>query len=180
MDTERYKREVLPLKDKLYRFALRLLGDSEEARDAVQETFLKLWNLRNRLDMYRSLEAFSMTMIKNHCLDKIKSRRTVSLEQVYIQPQSDEENSGEKRFEISETYNRVKKLMDVLPEQQRLIIQLRDVEGYEFEEISEITDMNVNAIRVNLSRARKRIKDLYFNEQNYGKQENKGFAGKVL
>jgi RNA polymerase sigma factor (sigma-70 family) len=180
MDTERYKNEVLPIKDKLYRFALRLLGDSEEARDAVQETFLKLWKLRDKLDTYRSLEAFSMTMIKNYCLDKIKARRTVSIEQVYIQPQSDENDTDEKRYEIAETYNRVKKLMDVLPEQQRVIIQLRDVEGYEFEEISEITDMNVNAIRVNLSRARKRIKELYFNEQNYGKQENKGFAGKVL
>ena len=79
MDTERYKNEVLPIKDKLYRFALRLLGDSEEARDAVQETFLKLWKLRDKLDTYRSLEAFSMTMIKNYCLDKIKARRTVSI-----------------------------------------------------------------------------------------------------
>lgn len=180
MDTERYKNEVLPIKDKLYRLALRLLGDTEEARDAVQETFLKLWKLRDKLDTYRSVEAFSMTMIKNYCLDKIKARRTVSIEKVYIQPQNDEDDTDEKRYEITETYNRVKKLMDVLPEQQRVIIQLRDVEGYEFEEISEITDMNVNAIRVNLSRARKRIKDLYFNEQNYGKQENKGFAGKVL
>jgi RNA polymerase sigma factor (sigma-70 family) len=96
------------LKDKLYRFALRLLGDGEEARDAVQETFLKLWNLRDKLNMYRSLEAFSMTIIKNYCLDKIKARRTVSLEQVYFSLRSDENDTDEQRYEIADAYNRVK------------------------------------------------------------------------
>lgn len=180
MDAERYKKEVLPLKDKLFRLSLRLLGDTDEAKDAVQETFLKLWNLRDKLSLYRSVEAFAMTMIKNYCLDKIKFRRTVSLEQVYFQPETEENTFQERRFEIESAYNRVKKLMDYLPEQQRMIIQLRDVEGYEFEEISEITDMNVNAIRVNLSRARKRVKELYLNNKNNENTGNKGFAGKVL
>ena len=178
MDTERYKTEVLPLKNKLYRLALRLLGGHEDARDAVQETFLKLWNLRDRLAAYRSVEAFAMTMIKNHCLDKIKARRTVSLEEVYLQPESETTTSAEeRRLEVEETYRRIKNLMNNLPEQQRLIIQMRDVEGYEFEEISEVTEMNVNAIRVNLSRARKRLKELYINMESHGNQE---FAGKIL
>ena len=178
MDTERYKTEVLPLKNKLYRLALRLLGGHEDARDAVQETFLKLWNLRDRLAAYRSVEAFAMTMIKNHCLDKIKARRTVSLEEVYLQPESETTTSAEeRRLEVEETCRRIKNLMNNLPEQQRLIIQMRDVEGYEFEEISEVTEMNVNAIRVNLSRARKRLKELYINMESHGNQE---FAGKIL
>lgn len=180
MDIEAYKREVLPLKDKLYRFALRLLGDGEEARDAVQETFLKLWNLREKLALYKSVEAFSMTMIKNHCLDKIKARRTISMEQVMIHPVSERNEPTEERYETLEAYDRVRKLMEELPEQQRVIIQLRDVEGYDFEEISEITEMKVNAIRVNLSRARKQIREMYFKTENYGNRGSKGFAGKIL
>jgi RNA polymerase sigma factor (sigma-70 family) len=178
MDTERYKTEVLPLKNKLYRLALRLLGGHEDARDAVQETFLKLWNLRDRLAAYRSVEAFAMTMIKNHCLDKIKARRTVSIEDVYLQPESETNTAAEeRRLEVEETCRRIKNLMNNLPEQQRLIIQMRDVEGYEFEEISEVTEMNVNAIRVNLSRARKRLKELYINMESHGNQE---ITGKIL
>ncbi len=180
MDIEVYKRDVLPLKDKLYRFALRLLGDGEEARDAVQETFLKLWNIRDKLAVYKSVEAFSMTMIKNHCLDKIKARRTISMEQLTILPRSEGSEPADERYETLETFNRVIKLLEELPAQQRVIIQMRDVEGYDFEEISEITDMNVNAIRVNLSRARKRIKEMYIKIENYGYRGSKGFAGKVL
>ena len=178
MDSERYKTEVLPCKNKLYRLALRLLGGHEDALDAVQETFLKLWNVREKLDACRSVEAFAMTMTKNYCLDKLRARRTISIEGTCLQAESyTNTDVHEHRFEVEDTFRRVKNLMMGLPEQQRLIIQLRDVEGYDFQEISEIMEMNINAVRVNLSRGRRRLRELYIKKEGYGNQK---IARKIL
>ena len=74
MNVEDFKIQVLPLQDKLYSFSLRFLGDSEDAKDAVQEVLIKLWKLRDNLENYRSILAFAMTVTRNHCLDRIKAR----------------------------------------------------------------------------------------------------------
>jgi RNA polymerase sigma factor (sigma-70 family) len=178
MDSERFKTEVFPCKNKLYRLALRLLGGHEDARDAVQETFLKMWKIREKLDACRSVEAFAVTMTKNYCLDKLRARRTVSLEEIHLQHEISANTDGqEQRIEAEETYRKVKDLMMELPELQRLIVQLRDVEGYDFQQISEIADMNVNAVRVNLSRGRQRLRDLYTKREGYGNQK---ITGKIL
>lgn len=178
MDRNRFKIEVLPLKNKLYRFAARLLDDVDEAQDAVQEVFIKLWNLRDKLHTYNSVEAFAMTVTKNHCLDRIKSRRTVSMEQTktYLYAVNEDDDT-ERQTEVKDTVNFIRQLMGELPEQQKLVMQLRDIEGYEFEEIEQILDLSVNTIRVNLSRARKKIRDLYLKSINNGAEKSKSFTG---
>jgi RNA polymerase sigma-70 factor, ECF subfamily len=178
MDINRFKLEILPLKDKLYRFASRLLEDQEEARDAVQEVFIKLWNLRTKLDELNSPEAFAMKITKNHCLDRIKARRTVSIEQTKsLHYNADEQAEVERDVEVRDDVNYIKQLINQLPEQQRAIIQMRDIEGYEFEEIEEALELTVNTIRVNLSRARKRIREMYLNTINDGTRKNSRFTG---
>ncbi len=174
MNSDKFKLEVLPLKNKLYRFAVRLLDNPEDAQDTVQEVFIKLWNIRDKLYEINSLEAFSMKVTKNHCLDKLKTRKTVSIERtksLYFKPNEDDD--AEKQTEMKDAVKYIKKLISDLPEQQKMIIQLRDVEGYEFEEIEQALDINVNTIRVNLSRARKKIRDIYFNSLNDGTEYNK-------
>jgi RNA polymerase sigma factor (sigma-70 family) len=178
MDINRFKLEILPLKDKLYRFASRLLEDQEEAQDAVQEVFMKLWNLQTKLDELNSVEAFAMKITKNHCLDRIKSRRTVSIEQTKsLLYNSDEQAKIERDVEVKDDVNYIKHLISQLPEQQRAIIQMRDIEGYDFEEIEEALELNVNTIRVNLSRARKRIREMYLNTINDETRKNSRFIG---
>ena len=178
MDTNRFKEEVIPLKNKLYRFASRLLGDGEEGQDAVQDVFIKLWNIRDKLNELNSIEAFAMKITKNHCLDKIKSRRTVSVEEtkslLFLQ---NEDDSIEKSAELKDTANHIKQMMSFLPEQQKMIMQLRDIEGYEFDEIERALDININTIRVNLSRARKKIRELYIKSLNNGSEKSKSFIG---
>ncbi len=181
MDSKGFKKEVLPLKDKLYRFSLRLLGDQDEALDAIQEVFIKLWNIREKLENYKSVEALAVTVTKNHCLDRLKAKKTVSIEgKRFAGGIIDEERDTVKSTETKERAEIVKKLISQLPLQQKMIIQLRDIEGYEFEEMEEILDINVNTIRVNLSRARKKIKDQYYNYENHRDVKNKGFAGEIL
>ncbi len=178
MDAKEFKTEVLPLKNKLYRFASRMLDDSEEAGDAVQEVFIKLWNMRDKLHTLNSLEAFAMTVTRNYCLDRIKARRTVSLEQTRsLLFEEDKNENIEKLTEQRDTVRHIRQIMARLPEQQRMIIQLRDIEGYEFEEIEQVLDINLNTIRVNLSRARKKLREIYINSVNNGPEKSKSFTG---
>jgi len=175
-----FKTDVLPISNKLLRFALQILQNEEEARDVLQDIILKLWQKREELGKVENLEAFAIRMIRNRCLDVIRSRRTVSLEVVKKHRLPDEESSDTDHLEITETAGLIKRIITGLPDIQRTIIHLRDIEQLEYEEIAEATEMNVNAIRVNLSRARKKVRDEILKIQNYGITENTYTAAKVL
>lgn len=158
---------VNPFKDKVFRLAKRLLVSTEEAEDATQEVLVKLWNKNGNLKDISSVEAFAMTMTKNYCLDQLKAKRTGNLKIVHTN-YVDREASLDKKMEDLDSLNWVEKIMEQLPVQQRLIIQMRDIEQYEFEEIAKILEMNESAIRVALSRARKTIRDYMTKTHNYG------------
>jgi RNA polymerase sigma-70 factor (ECF subfamily) len=158
MNLEDFKKQILPLKNKLFRFANRLLENREEAEDMVQEVFIKLWNRRDKLDEYRSVEALAMVTIKNLCLDKLK-RKKIGIEKLKDLKDEMSDSYVEQKTDLSDIIHKIHQIIQTLPEQQRLIIQLRDIEGYDFEEIAELLDMNDNAVRVNLSRARKKIRE---------------------
>ena len=175
-----FKTEVLPMSNRLLRFALQILQNEEEAKDVLQDIFLKLWQKRDELEKVDNMDAFAMRMIRNRCLDVIRSRRTVSMEVVKKAKIKDEESSDTDYLENTDSVTLVKRIIAELPELQRIVIQLRDIEQLEYEEIAEATEMNVNAIRVNLSRARKKVRDEILKIQNYGITENNHTASKVL
>ncbi|MBU2997415.1 sigma-70 family RNA polymerase sigma factor [Cellulophaga baltica] len=158
---------VMPFKDKLYRLAKRLLVSSEEAEDATQEILLKLWTKNNAMSNYKNVEAFAMTMTKNFCLDRLKSKQAGNLKLVHSN-YTDDNTSLQKQVEASDSVNWVQKIMEELPEQQKLVLQLRDVEEYEYDEIAEILDMQPTAIRVALSRARKTVREKLVQKHSYG------------
>jgi RNA polymerase sigma factor (sigma-70 family) len=158
---------VMPFKDKVFRLAKRLLVSQEEAEDATQEILLKLWNNKTQMENYRNVEAFSMTMTKNFCLDKLKSKHAQNLKIVHSNYQ-DNNISLQKQIEVNDSLGWVGKIMEELPEQQKIIIQLRDIEQYDFAEISKMLDMNETAIRVALSRARKTIREKLTKTHSYG------------
>jgi len=167
MNQTEFMQLVAPFKDKVFRLAKRLLISTEEAEDATQEVLVKLWNKNRSLDSYNSVEAFAMTMTKNYCLDQLKSKRAGNLKIVHDN-YTDKEPSLEKKVEDSDSLDWVEKIIDQLPEQQRILIQMRDIEQYEFAEIAKITDMNETAIRVALSRARKTIRESMSKTHSYG------------
>jgi len=158
---------VMPFKDKVFRLAKRLLVSREEAEDATQEILLKLWRNKQKIESYKNVEAFSMTMTKNFCLDKLKSKQAQNLKLVHSNYQ-DHNVALQKQVELNDSIDWVGKIMEDLPEQQRMIIQLRDIEQYDFDEIAKMLDMNPTAIRVALSRARKTIREKLTNTHNYG------------
>lgn len=157
----------MPFKDKVFRLAKRLLVSTEEAEDATQEILLKLWNNKENIGEYKNVEAFSMTMTKNFCLDKLKSKQAQNLKIVHSNYQ-DNNTSLQKQVELNDSVNWVSKIIEELPEQQKLVIQLRDIEEYEYDEIAKVLDMNPTAVRVTLSRARKTIREKLTNTHRYG------------
>ena len=159
MNHQEFTSQVVSLKNKLYRFANRILGQAEEAEDVVQEVFIKLWTRREKLDEYRSVEALAMVTTKNMCLDRIRKKK-YPVDPMDNHSRFLENLPEEQKRDYSDEIRKVKTAMKTLPHQQQMIIQLRDIDGYDFESIAEILEMNQNAIRVNLSRARKRIREL--------------------
>jgi len=157
---------VLPFKDKLYRLAKRILVSSDEAEDAVQEVYLKLWKGKQRMENYKSLEAFAMTMTKNYCLDRLKSKQASNLKIVHSNYKNDE--NLDRQIDVKDGVSLVFKIMETLPEKQRIILQLRDVEAFEYSEISKMLEINETAIRVALSRARKTVREQLIKKHKYG------------
>ncbi len=166
MDKNEFTTIVMPLQDRLYRLAKRILVSADEAEDAVQDVLLKLWNGRSSIENYRSPEAFAITMTKNYCLDRLKSKQASNLKIVHSNYPTSE--NLEKNVEASEGVELVFKIMESLPEQQKIVLQLRDVEQFEFEEIAKMLDKNETAIRVTLSRARKTVREALIKKYNYG------------
>lgn len=162
---------ITPFRDKLFRLAKRLLVSKEEAEDATQEVLVKLWNKNNTLIEYKSIEALAMTITKNYCLDQLKSKRASNL-QITHNNYKDQQSTAEQKAEDNDNLKWVEKIINELPEQQKILIQLRDIEEYEYAEIAKIVDMSESAIRTTLSRTRKTIREKMQQKHNHGIKSN--------
>ncbi|MDA3780987.1 MAG: sigma-70 family RNA polymerase sigma factor [Bacteroidales bacterium] len=180
MNANTFKIKVLPLNAKLYGFAIYILNNIPEAEDIVQDVFIKLWNMRNKLDTYKNIEAIAMSITKNLCIDKIRRRRTVSLEEKHINKNIEEQNFSENETEQNILIRKIHNAIERLPNQQHVIMQLKDIEGYDYEEISQIMQMNINSIRVCVSRARKRLREIIIKSNYEGAEKNKQIISKIL
>lgn len=158
---------VMPFKDKLYRLSKRLLVSAEEAEDATQEILMKLWSKKKKMSGYRNVEAFAMTMTKNFCLDRLKSKQATNLKLVHSN-YTDGNASLQTQLEAKDSVSWVENIMEELPEQQKMVLQLRDIEEYEYDEIAELLEMQPTAVRVALSRARKTVRKKLMEKHSYG------------
>ena len=160
MTQKTFEKTILRLKEQLYRFAFSILKDQEEAQDAVQEVVLRLWKKKDELDETRNLTSFCMSMIHNYCLDIIRKQKQLKN---YTQSNSASEMENP-NHEQADLIAKIKSELKNLPLQQRIVIELKDFQGYDYEEIIEMLDLSVNAIRVNVSRGRKRLYQLFKEE----------------
>lgn len=170
MKLETFKKQVVPLRNKLQNIVLKFVLEKEDAEDIVQETFLKLWSMRDKLDQYNSVEALAVQMAKNKALDSLKARKTERLDDIGGQF-SGQADTPDKALEQTDAVEIIRQIVNGLPSLQQEIIRMKDIEGYEIAEIAEITGTQVEAVRVNLSRARKRVRDMFM-ELNNGRYEN--------
>ena len=163
MDAQEFKERVLPVSQRIFGYANRLLNNEHDAEDVVQEIWLKLWDKREQLGNIKSMEAFAYRITRNLCLDKIKLKKPKYFddreEGAYCYDEADQRPDPESSLELKDTVERVNQIIGRLPEQQKTLLQMRDVEGLEYEEIADITGLEINAIRVNISRARKKVRE---------------------
>ena len=159
MENISFRTTVLPLSDRLFRLALRITMNRAEAEDVVQDTLLKVWEQRNEWEQIDSLEAFALTICRNRALDVTKraGRNNTSLDKIdSVQPSIfNLQSSIEEREQLS----LVRKFMDELPEVQRSIMLLRDIEGKTYQEIAQTLDISETQVKVYLHRARTKIKE---------------------
>ncbi len=158
MSQQLYKQQILPIRSQLQYVAMRMLGDEQDAEDAVQEVLLKLWQNVDSLSNYNNVAAFATTVLKNHCLDKIKLRKNNEPLDVLTHNESTIDNPY-LLLERKSNDELIKAIVANLPELQRIILRMKDIEDYDIEEIAEITGSKVDAVRMNLSRARKKVRD---------------------
>jgi RNA polymerase sigma-70 factor (ECF subfamily) len=158
MMLETFKKEVLPLKNKLFRFANSILGDHDLSMDVVQETMLKVWEKRNDFMEIRNPEAWCMTLTRNFALDKIRSKYYKTLELKAQHDQEYDEQSPYQKTESEDTMKLIERIVEALPQKQRETFHMRDVEGYSYHEISEISGYSIPDVKVNIFRARKEIR----------------------
>ena len=161
MKSSEFKLLVMPYSSRLYRMAFRLMSSREEAEDIVQEVYVKLWGMRKELPHYNSIEALSIRITRNLCLDQLR-RRKVNHDALKVEKmkRDDYPETPSETLENREKAELVHKLIEALPEPQRSLVHLRHLEGKEYEEIAEMVNMNVNAIRVSISRARKQMREI--------------------
>lgn len=178
MNSTEFLKVVNPFKDKVFRLAKRLLVSKEEAEDATQELLLKLWKNKEKLAGYKSTEAFAMTMTKNYCYDRLKSKQAGNLPLKYSN-YLEKETSLDMKLEYNDTVDMLHSLIENLPKQQKLIIQLRDIEQYDFKEICTILNMKSTAVRVSLSRARRTIREALKKRHDHGISPHKSTVEKV-
>ena len=164
-----FESRVLPVKNKLFRFAFRLLGSSEEAKDVVQEVFIKVWNGRDQMASIDNMEAWCMRITRNLSLDKIRARQRKATDP--IEESFDIQNDSQTPYEAtenSENMQRISQLIASLPEKQRQVMHLRDIEGYSYNEICEILELDMNQVKVNLFRARNAVREKFVKINAYG------------
>jgi len=160
VDAESFKNQYLPFHPKLFRIALALVGNKNDAEDILQEAYCKLWNKRMELAGIKNPEAFSVTIVKNMCLDFLRSpqatRHEAQIETVHMASEPPDKN-----MERADELNTVRNLIEKLPENQKIVIKLVGISECSMKEIEEITQLSSTNIRTLLSRARKTVKEQY-------------------
>ncbi|MBF1082541.1 MAG: RNA polymerase sigma factor [Prevotellaceae bacterium] len=157
-----FRTDILPLKDQLYRLALRITLNTAEAEDIVQETLIKVWNKRDSWDQIDNIEAFCFTVCRNLSLDSIKRHdNQIKTLDDKGSDQIDTSNDPSRQTIVNDQMDMVRQIVDSLPEKQRSCIQLRDFEGKTYKDIALILGITEEQVKVNIFRARQAIKQRY-------------------
>src|SRR5664280_197697 len=165
---------------KLFMIAFRIVKNKPEAEDAVQEVFMKMWTMGEKLDEYDDIEAIAVTIVKNKCIDVVRRRKFIGGQEV---------NNSVLNFEgpVSpldqmmsvETKDLMRKIISGLPQNYRELVRLREIDGLSYDEIASLTGVNINSLRVSVSRARQIIKEEYI-KHSYERGTSERIARKIL
>ncbi len=158
-----FKRDILPLKNIIFRTALRITLNREEAEDIVQDCLVKIWKQTQEGANIQNLESYALTMSRNLALDrkKLSANNVISLNEEVHDHEDEHQLTPDQQLIKSENTSLIEQLVNKLPEKQRTVMQLRDVEGKSYKEIADILSITESDVKVTLFRARKEVKEQY-------------------
>ena len=168
MQTLDFRHDILPLRDKLFRLALRITFDRAEAEDIVQETMIRVWSKRDEWPQFSSVEAYCLTVARNLAIDRSERMEARNVELTPEAEQMPDAASPHERLVGKERLQLLRRLVARLPEKQRAVLQLRDVEEKSYKEIAEVLGITEEQVKVNLFRARQKVKQQFIDIDNYG------------
>ena len=163
-----FRNDILPLKDKLFRLALRITLDRAEAEDVVQDTMIRVWNKRDEWQQFESVEAYCLIVAKNLAIDRSQKKDAQNVELTPEMAEEADTSGPYDRLVNNERMKIIHRLIDELPEKQRLIMQLRDIEGESYKDIAKVLQLTEEQVKVNLFRARQKVKQWYIEIDEYG------------
>jgi RNA polymerase sigma-70 factor (ECF subfamily) len=166
MDGEKFKTNIVPLRPAMLALAVKMLGDPDDAEDAVQEIMLRIWEMRLQVSRMTNPAGYAMQSLRNFCLDRLRTeKKTVDAAQTDLSCDETPYSGTEQRDAVA----LVRQIVAALPRLQKTVLEMRDIEGYETEEIAAMTGMQAASVTVNLSRARKKVRDMFLKMNNYKK-----------
>lgn len=171
MTEKEFNHTILPLATPVFSYAVHLLGNADEAADLTQEVMIKLWDDRRSLKQIDSPKAWALKVTRNLCLDWLKKMRPVYDNEQVIRYGGYDTDLLE-QIERQDTAKAVRQIIDTLPDNQREVLILREIEELEFREIAQITGLGLNNIRVLLSRGRSKVKEILVKKYRISKFEN--------
>lgn len=163
-----FRKDILPLKDKLFRLALRITLNRAEAEDVVQDTMLRVWNKREEWSKFDSIEAFCLTVARNLAIDRREKMDSNTVELTPEMEQASDASGPYNQLVHGEKIKLIHRLISELPEKQRSVLQLRDIEGKNYKEIAMVMQLTEDQVKVTLFRARQKVKERFLAIDEYG------------
>lgn len=161
MTAEQFKERFVKLYPKLFAVAMANIGNREEAKDAMQSLYMKLWEKRGELSVVDSDVGYCRTMLVNICRDRWRS---MALEPEWVSADKEIPGEGLSELEHDDLKEKIERFVATLPDRQRRIMTMR-MHGATTDEIIEATGLSVENIRTILSRTRQVVRD-YYNKIN--------------
>lgn len=165
MERQQFEIEAKRMRPALLRLASRYMEDADEAEDVIQDVLLKLWFLREKLDRYRSVDALAMVITKHLCINQLRTRRMETVELQQDMQIAGSETTDQRLLEAEET-RELLRVISTLPNLQQAVLRMKHIEGFEVEEIARLTGSTPIAVRTNLSRARKKVREQFIGKEH--------------
>jgi len=160
MRIDKFELAAKKIRPRLMQVAKQSIDNKDEAEDLVQETLLRLWSAEAQWETYQNLEAVAVRIIKNCIIDNFRKKK-ISYETLDNVSVENTQPTPHQALESGERWEILQSIILQLPNLQRMIITMKDIEGYETEDIAKITNTNIESVRMNLSRARKKVKEAF-------------------
>jgi RNA polymerase sigma-70 factor (ECF subfamily) len=167
MDQNEFRLFVKTNQSKIFRYAMNLLQKEEEAKDIVQEVLIKIWDRREDMQKIENIDGWMFTVTRNLCIDRIRARKAHLDISTQVQVADKQDNPHEKTAK-NQLMNLIKNLINEMPEKQKLVIHLRDIEGLSYDEIAQACGIPLAQVKVNLHRARLSLKEKIIQSGLYG------------